>query len=116
MSYRAQIEAAACALGLPPPVAEYRFAPPRRWRFDFAWPELLIAVEVEGGVWSRGRHVRGRGYLGDLEKYNAAVVMGWRVLRYTPQTLERLEDDLITLLRRECELVSYDRARAVESD
>jgi len=61
----------------------------------------MIAVEVEGGVWSRGRHVRGAGYLADLEKYNAAVVMGWRVLRYTPQTLERLKDDLCALLKRE---------------
>lgn len=58
---------------------EYRFAPPRRWRFDFALPEEKIAIEINGGVWSYGRHVRGRGYLNDREKINTAQTMGWRV-------------------------------------
>ena len=69
--------------GLPAPVTEYRFAPPRRWRFDFAWPDLMLAVEVEGAVWARGRHTRGAGYSADVEKYNAAVMGGWRLLRFT---------------------------------
>jgi hypothetical protein len=73
------------------PVAEHRFAPPRRWRFDWAWPDLLIAVEINGGVWSRGRHVRGKGYLADLEKINAAQALGWRVGQFAPnQTGEML--------------------------
>lgn len=58
---------------------EYRFAPPRRWRFDFALPEKKIAIEINGGVWSNGRHVRGRGYLKDREKINTAQALGWRV-------------------------------------
>lgn len=62
---------------------EYRFHPVRRWRFDFAIPEEKIAIEIEGGVWTRGRHTRGAGYTADLEKYNTATVMGWRVLRYS---------------------------------
>lgn len=70
------------------PVTEYRFARPRRWRFDFAWPDLRIAVEIEGGVYTRGRHVRPGGYQGDIEKYNAAVLAGWRVLRYTAPMLD----------------------------
>jgi len=61
---------------LPLPVAEYRFDKTRRWRFDFAWPEKKIALEVEGGCWIRGRHNRGSGYLKDLEKYNAAAAQG----------------------------------------
>ena len=66
------------------PEREHRFAPPRRWRFDFAWSERKVAVEVEGGVWTNGRHTRGSGFVKDIEKYNAAAMLGWRVLRFTP--------------------------------
>lgn len=69
------------------PIPEYRFHPERRWRFDFAWPDHLVALEVEGGVWSGGRHTRPRGFLADIEKYNAATTLGWRVLRTTPEAL-----------------------------
>ena len=65
-------------------VAEYRFHPTRRWRFDFANLERMIAVEVEGGVWTGGRHTRGKGFEGDIEKYNCGVALGWRILRTTP--------------------------------
>jgi len=93
-----KVSSIARKLGLPAPECEYRFDPERRWRFDFAWPSLQIAVEIEGGVWIRGRHVRPVGYLGDLEKYNRAVVLGWRVLRYAPHQLGQLELDLYALL------------------
>jgi len=73
------------AHGLIEPVSEFRFAPPRKWRFDWAWPEWKLAVEIEGGAWVRGRHNRGKGFIGDLEKYNAATILGWAVLRVTPQ-------------------------------
>jgi hypothetical protein len=73
--------------GLPTPQTEYRFAPPRRWRFDYCWPDRLIALEQEGGVWTRGRHSRGAGMVNDMEKYNAAQLAGWVVLRFTPQQL-----------------------------
>lgn len=56
---------------------------PRRWRFDFAWPGLRVAAECEGGIWTGGRHVRGAGYEADAEKYNAAALLGWVVLRFT---------------------------------
>ncbi len=72
------------ALGLPVPVAEYRFAAPRRWRLDWAWVEPRVALEVEGGVWTRGRHTRGVGFLKDIEKYNTLAAMGWRLIRVTP--------------------------------
>jgi very-short-patch-repair endonuclease len=55
----------------------------RRWRFDFAWPALRLAVGVEGGTWTAGRHSRGAGYEADCEKYAAALIDGWRVLRVT---------------------------------
>lgn len=62
---------------------EFRFAPPRRWRFDYAAPVQLIALEVEGGIWTGGRHTRGKGYERDCEKYNAAALLGWSVFRVT---------------------------------
>ena len=71
------------ALGLPKPVREYRFDASRRWRFDFAWPGFAIAVELDGGTHSGGRHVRGDGFERDVEKMNAATAAGWRVYRYT---------------------------------
>lgn len=70
-----------------PPETEYRFDPKRRWRFDFAWPEERLAVEIEGGVWSDGRHTRGNGFTKDCEKYNEATLAGWRVLRVTGEQI-----------------------------
>jgi very-short-patch-repair endonuclease len=75
-------------LGLPEPVREMRFHDTRRWRFDFCWPDRMLAVEVEGGVRSRGRHVRGQGFVDDCEKYNAAALLGWRVLRFPGEWVE----------------------------
>ena len=69
--------------GLPAPEQEYRFDDNRRWRFDFAWPNCRLAVEVNGGEWSEGRHNRGGGMADDYEKLNAAVIAGWRVLQFT---------------------------------
>ena len=63
------------------PEREYVFHPTRKWRFDFAWPDIKLAVEVEG----RGRHQSFGGFEADCEKYNAAAILGWRVLRYTPR-------------------------------
>jgi very-short-patch-repair endonuclease len=79
------------AVGLPEPVREHTFAKPRRWRFDFAWPDILLAVEVEGGVWNRGRHGRGSGIVGDIEKGNAAAMRGWRMLRVTGDMVKKGE-------------------------
>jgi hypothetical protein len=70
------------AAGLPEPVREYRFHDTRRWRFDFAWPEYQVAAEVEGGVFTKGRHTRGPGFVKDCEKYNEAALLGWIVLRF----------------------------------
>lgn len=86
------------AAGLPCPVAEYRFAPPRRWKFDWAFPDLLIAVEREGGIFVQGRHSRGAGMLGDMEKYNEAAIRGWMVLRRVPRELNN--GDTMDLIRR----------------
>lgn len=70
-------------VGLPTPEREYRFAPPRRYRADFAYPDKMLLIEVEGGVWVRGAHTRGGHYNSDCEKYNLAAMNGWKVLRFT---------------------------------
>lgn len=69
--------------GLEEPALEYRFHGERKWRFDLAWVKDKIALEVEGGVWIRGRHSRGAGMEADMEKYNEAQLLGWTVLRYS---------------------------------
>ena len=69
-------------------VAELRFAPPRRWRFDFADPVTRTAIEIEGGVWARGRHNRAAGFLADAEKYGTAARLGWQVLRIPGPALD----------------------------
>ena len=66
-----------------PFVPEYRFHPTRKWRFDFAIPHLKIAIECEGGVYSGGRHTRGKGFEEDCVKYNEAIVLGWDVVRFS---------------------------------
>lgn len=75
------------AAKLPLPSHEWPFHADRRWRFDYAWLADKVALEVEGGVWTNGRHTRGSGFLKDVEKYNAAATLGWRVLRVTPDKL-----------------------------
>jgi len=85
MSERSSLEAAFATvwhvLGGPELVNEYRFDPDRKWRADFAHPTSGVLIEIEGGVWTRGRHTRGQGYMRDCEKYNAAALRGWKVFR-----------------------------------
>ncbi len=85
------------ACGLPAPVAEHRFAAPRRWRFDHAWLPQKVALECDGAIFAKGRHTRGKGVLADHEKLNMAAVLGWRVLRCTPQTIKSKQ--LVEMLR-----------------
>ncbi|WP_336017119.1 DUF559 domain-containing protein [Acinetobacter pittii] len=67
---------------------EYKFHPTRKWRADFLITGTKILVEVEGGIWSGGRHTRGKGYIGDMEKYNSASMMGFTVLRFSSEQVK----------------------------
>ncbi len=67
---------------MPTPTREYRFHPVRKWRWDFAWEDIKLAVEIHGGG-QRGRHASIAGMTADCDKHNAAVGMGWRVLTFT---------------------------------
>lgn len=72
---------------LPEPEREHRFHPMRKWRFDFCWVDEKIALEIEGGIFVKGRHSRGTGYANDADKYNEATKLGWRVFRLTTRQL-----------------------------
>ena len=84
-SSRSNLEAALLyqleVVKLPAPVTEFRFAYPRRWRFDLAWPDRKVAGEIDGGLYIYGRHSRPAGQLADMEKLNSATLLGWKVLR-----------------------------------
>lgn len=79
------------AHGFSKPVREHKFHPVRKWRLDFSWPDALVAVEVEGGLFlvGGGRHNRGASMKNDMEKYNEAALAGWIILRYTPDQLTK---------------------------
>ena len=70
------------------PVPEYRFHPVRLWRIDVAFPAQKVAVEIDGGIWTGGRHSRGVGITADCEKVCALAMAGWRFLRVTPQLVK----------------------------
>lgn len=74
---------------LPKPECEYLFAREsgRMYRFDRCWPGRKIAVELDGGVHTGGRHVRGEGFTEDCRKLNLAATLGWTVLRFTTDML-----------------------------
>ena len=79
------------ALGVPHPVAEHRFHPVRKFRFDYAWTDVGLALEVDGGIWNGGgAHGRGTGIARDQEKQNLAAIDGWRILRIQPKHLPDL--------------------------
>ena len=75
-------------VGLPDPATELLFHPKRKWRFDYAWPTRMIALEVHGGIHSGGRHTRGRGFVEDRAKMNEAALLGWTVLEVTPEHIK----------------------------
>ena len=83
---------------------EYRVVPNRRWRFDFAYPDLRIGIEVHGAIWARGGHTRGSGFIKDREKMNEAQLAGWLVLEFPIPTIENNPFDCVEMIARAIEL------------
>ena len=91
-----------------PFVIEYRFAKPeRQWRADVAWPDVQVALEIDGGTWTYGRHNRAGSILADMEKGNGYAARGWLVfhtpwdwLRNTEKRAELLEQVANTVIKR----------------
>ncbi len=92
-------------LGLPEPKREFRFWEGRRFRFDFCWPELMYAVECEGGTWAKGRHVRGAGFAKDCIKYNEAAILGFKVLRFPSEQVK--SGEAIATIKRALEASGF---------
>ncbi|MGE8653484.1 MAG: hypothetical protein ACN6NV_07010 [Acinetobacter gandensis] len=67
---------------------EFKFHQSRKWRADFHLKGRMILIEVEGGIWSGGRHTRGKGYIGDMQKYNAATMLGYQVIRFSTEQVK----------------------------
>lgn len=93
--------------GVPEPQYEYRFCDERKWRFDLAWPTYMLALEVQGGIWTRGRHTRGVALLAEWEKLNAAACLGWRVLFCQPRDL--CTSETVATIRAALRLEEQDR-------
>ena len=78
------------AYKVPSPVKEYKFHPDRKWRFDDCWPVQQVAIEYHGGIYTNGRHVRGKGFEADREKMNEAQLRGWTVIEVTSHHISTL--------------------------
>lgn len=79
------------ALRIKRPIHEYQFHDERMWRFDYAWEDNMVALEQEGGIFINGAHSRGAGMKKDFLKYNAAALLGWRIIKCTPGDLCKTE-------------------------
>lgn len=73
---------------------EHQFHLDRKWRFDWCFPSILVAIEYEGLMSEKSRHTTITGFTGDAEKYNAAQSLGWKVLRYTAKNYKNIISDL----------------------
>lgn len=87
-------------VGYPAPLKEFLFHPIRKWRLDYAWEDLKIAIEVHGGNHSNGRHVRGNGFAEDRIKMNHAQLLGWIVIEITTDKLKMLPDFIEAAFKR----------------
>jgi very-short-patch-repair endonuclease len=56
-----------------------------------ARPDIKLAIEIDGGIWTGGRHSRGKGQIEDMAKGNAAIALGWQVLHFTPSQVTKGE-------------------------
>lgn len=75
-----------------PCVRQYRAIHDRKWRWDFAFPDARLLVEVQGGLWlPKSAHTWGAGLRRDYEKHNAASLVGWRIIYVTREMIENGE-------------------------
>jgi len=95
-------------------IKEYRFDKKRRFRFDYAIIEYKIGIELEGGSWIMGRHVRGLGYRNDCEKYNLANSQGWFVFRYTTDMIndypEQIINNIMPIIKSKMDENKYEKS------
>ena len=73
---------------------QYKFHPTRKWKFDVANPFYKIAIEVNGAIWTNGRHSRGSGLVKEYEKMRAAAALHWYVFAYDPKSIHLITEDM----------------------
>lgn len=78
---------------------EVKFHHSREWRFDIAVPSLMLCVEYEGIFSKKSRHTNVKGYTEDATKYNAAQLLGWKVLRYTAKNYKDFVTDIKLIIK-----------------
>jgi very-short-patch-repair endonuclease len=83
---------------------EYRPWTDTKHRIDFAQVGTKVAIEIEGGIWTQGRHTRGEGFEADCLKYNRLTMEGWAVIRLTSsmldcKTVSQVQDFILTRLK-----------------
>jgi len=91
--------------GFPEPEQQYEGIENRRYRFDFAWPQDLIAVEIHGGAWMGKGHTGGKGFSEDRRKMNLANLSGWMVFEFTADMLNA--DELVPTLKEAFEMMEF---------
>jgi len=78
----------------------YRYVPGRRFELDFAWPAVIVGVEIQGGIFQRGPSGhKGIGHVRDMLKMNLAQIAGWRILQFDASLLRRDPQGCIEQLR-----------------
>jgi very-short-patch-repair endonuclease len=89
------------SLGGPDLSPEFRFHKERKWRFDYCHERTRVAIELDGGIFSKGRHTTAKGFQGDCDKFNAAAEDGFYVFRLATGmvTQERVETIIRTIRR-----------------
>jgi hypothetical protein len=95
--------------GLPLGIGQHRFVPGRQYRFDRCWTEQMVAAEVQGGIWTGGRHARGSGIAAECVKLSIAAALGWRVLPLTDEMIE--SGQAVELIRQALEIAPAEQAR-----
>jgi hypothetical protein len=83
--------------------AEWQFCPDRKWKADYRVEpsergEHAMLVEIEGAIFTSGRHTRGVGYAKDLEKYRMASALGYKLFRFS--TIEVLNGTAKEFLKK----------------
>jgi len=123
--YDLEVRALVAQLGLPDPVPEHRVLSTRRFRFDFAWPDRKIALEIEGGFFGTGRrcpvcrqlprsgHSSVRRLKDDADKYSYAAALGWTIIRRWPDAL--LTDETRSMLTAAFGIQDGDATEFVEA-
>ena len=96
------------ALDLPEPIREYQAIKGRKFRWDFAWLERKLLVEVNGGTYTQGAHSTGRGIARDYEKANLATLDGWRVLMFDGKAVK--SGEAVETIRKALESIDRDSA------